>query len=613
MKIQPGDTVAHKLKKLPRRPGVYLWKDDRGRIIYVGKAKLLTHRVRSYFQNLRGKDIKTRLLIAAIRDLDWIVTDTEKEALILENNLIKKHRPRYNIALRDDKNFQCLRLSNEDFPKLSVVRKIKPDGATYFGPFSNAGAVKTTLRFLNKTFPLRKCTDAKFSRRTRPCLMYQIGQCEGPCSAKINREQYAVIVRQVKMFFEGKAELLTGEMEQQMQQAAEELQFERAGRLRDALRAIRQTVERQKVVSDDFVHRDFFDLFREGGSGVVSVLYLRNGAILGHRAFPISDMELPDSEIIASVVKQYYGQGNLIPNEVVVGADFGPESKLIGGWLSETAGRKVRVTRPTRGRKSQLLTLTRKNAKSQFEARRAQIRDSKAVLAKVQKRLTLAHLPVQIECFDVSNLQGAHQVASLVQFVQGEPDKSGYRHYRIKTLSGQDDYAALREVVGRRFAKPRDEAPWPDLLMIDGGKGQLNIALTVLQELGIEGFDVIGFTKIRTAARDEPQDMAYLPGRKNPVRFLRGSDDLFLLQRVRDESHRFAIEHHRHLRSKDQKKSVLDRIAGVGPARKRALIRHFGSVKRIAQADVEQIAGVKGIPVSLATSIHRALNEDRRG
>lgn len=610
MQIKPNEVVADKLKKLPTRPGVYLWKDAQGRIIYVGKAKRLPNRVRSYFQSLNGKDFKTRMLISSIRDLDWIVTDTEKEALILENNLIKKYRPRYNVSLRDDKNFKCLRLStNEDFPKLSIVRKIKKDGAIYFGPFSNAGAVGTTLNFLKRTFPLRKCTNKKFAQRDRPCLNYQIGQCAGPCDGRIDKEEYAKIVRQVILFFEGKSDRLTKEMTAEMEKASDRLEFEKAARLRDAIRAINTTLERQKMVTDDFVHRDVFGLYREGGAAVVSVLYIRNGTILGHRAFPISNMEIPDDEIIASVIKQYYAKDNLIPHEIILDANLKEEGGLIRAWLSEIAERKVSIICPQRGRKLDLLKLARKNARSQFEINRSKILNTQDVLQKIQRRLRLRNLPRKIECFDISNLQGTNQVASQVTFVEGEPDKSGYRLYKIRTIAGQDDFGSMREVLSRRFKKTNDENPWPDLLMIDGGKGQLNIALSVLKELNVVIPDVIGFTKIRTAAKGEPEDMVYLPGRKNPVLFKRGGDDLFMLQRVRDESHRFAIEFHRKLRSKQQRKSILDNIPGIGKSRKTALLKHFGSVKRIKAATTKEIESIKGIPGVLAEKIYEFLNE----
>ena len=608
--MKPNEVVANKLKNLPKLPGIYLWKDRQERIIYVGKAKVLFNRVRSYFQDFEGKDIKTRLLVSSIRDLDWIITDTEKEALILENNLIKKYRPRYNVRLKDDKNYLSLRLSiKDDFPKLSIVRKIKKDGSIYFGPFSNAKAIRTTLRFINKIFPLRKCTEKKFSRRDRPCLNFQIDQCMGVCCEKSTKEEYRVVVRQVKMFFDGKARLLTSEMENEMIQAADEMAFEKAGKLRDAIMAVKASVERQKIVTDDFVHRDVYGLYREGGAAVVSIIFIRNGSILGHRAFPISNMELPNEEIIASVIKQYYGGENLIPKELLIDFDLGNERKIIEQWLAEMAGKKVRIIRPLQGRKKALLEMAGQNAISQFELNRARILNVQQILAKIQRRLFLTNYPMQIECFDISNLQGTNQVASQVRFYDGEPDKSGYRLYKIRTLSGQDDYKAMREVLSRRFSKPKQEIPWPDLLMIDGGKGQLNIAIAVMSDLNIEGVDVVGFTKIRNADHTEAQDMAYLPKRKNPVRFKKGSDVLFLLQRVRDESHRFAIEFHRKLRSKEQSKSILDVIEGIGPARKKALLKHFGSVKRIGEASIEDIAKVKGIPIKLAEVISQCISK----
>lgn len=606
-------TLAQKLNKVPKFPGVYLWKNDKGVVIYVGKAKVLTNRVRSYFQQIWNKDIKTRLLVSNIVDLEWIVTDTEKEALILENTLIKKYRPRYNVRLLDDKNYPCLRLSKETFPRLTVVRKIKRDAADYYGPFSSSSAVKISLRVLNRHFPLRKCNDIKFKHRSRPCIMHQIGQCEAPCVAKITPEDYDKIVRQVKLFFEGKSELLTTGLNAEMERCSNNLEFERAAKYRDTIIAIRQTLERQKTVASDFVSRDFFDIYREGGAAVVSMLYLRNGAIFGHRAFPLTNMELPDEEILTSVIKQYYGADNLVPGEVVVPLDLGEEVGLIETWLSEMEERKVRVIRAVRGRKREILDMAAQNARSQFETRRAQIINTANVLAKIQKRFALGALPTHIECFDISNMQGTHQVASQVTFIEGEPDKRSYRHYKIKTLDDQDDYGAMREVLTRRFSKSREEMPYPDLLLIDGGKGQLNIALAVLDELGIHNLNVAAFTKIRTREENQPEDMAYLPGRKNPVRFTRGGDDLFLLQRVRDESHRFAIEFHRKLRDKKMRESVLDHVPGIGAARKKALLKHFGSVKRIAAATPEELSKASGISIDLGKTILDYLKEKPNG
>jgi len=601
-------SLEEKLKKIPKKPGIYLWKDKKGAVIYVGKAKVLANRVRSYLQ-IKGKDIKTRLLIVNICDLDWIVTDSENEALILENTLIKKYRPRYNIRLMDDKNYVCLRLGKEDFPRISIVRKIKPDKATYYGPFSSSRAVRTTLRFLNKNFPLRKCNDRNFASRTRPCMFHQIGQCHAPCVGKISKEEYAKIVRHVNLFFDGQAELLTGEMNAEMLDAAELLEFERAAKLRNAIYAIKKTLERQKTVSADFTDRDVFGIYREGGSAVVSILYVRRGALFGHQTFPLSGMEYPAEEILASVIKQYYSRENFIPREIYVSCDLGSEGQVIESWMSETAGHKVRILRPVRGRKKELPALADKNAKTQFQARRNQIHDAQMVLEKVQKRLHLSQYPRLIECFDISNIQGTNQVAGQVRFVDGEPDKSGYRMYKIRTVKGQDDFASMKEVLSRRFAKSRDEAPYPDLVMIDGGKGQLNMALAALRELKIALPDVIGFTKIRKPGVDEAEDMVYLPGRKNPVRFVRGGDDLFLLQRIRDESHRFAIEYHRKLRMKSMKKSILDEIPGIGPVKRKALIKKFGSVKRIQLAGVEKIAETKGFSMDLAEKLFEHLKE----
>ncbi|MCB9479712.1 MAG: excinuclease ABC subunit UvrC [Deltaproteobacteria bacterium] len=608
------DVIEEKLKLVPAKPGVYLWKDRDGIVLYVGKAKVLRNRVRSYHQQIRNKDLKTQLMVSRAEDLDWIVTDSEKAALLLENTLIKKFRPRYNIMLRDDKNFLSIRLSmRDDFPRLYLVRKIKRDGSIYYGPFSDARSARATFSFLNKFFPLRECTDREFASRTRPCINYQIGRSSGPCCGMISKEDYAKIVKQVRLFFEGKGEELVREVEADMERASEDLRFEDAARLRDLVYALRRTLQKQQAETPDLADRDIFGLYREGASGVVLAIFVRAGKTIGQRAFPFTQQEDDDNELIAQVIQQYYADENFVPAEVITPEPLGEMEGAMAEWLADLRGAKVKLIAPQRGDKVRMVDVATENARQQFELRRHRLADTRDVLDAVAKALNLPRLPIVVECFDISNVQGRQAVGSQVCFVDGQPSKDRYRRYKIRTKDTPDDYAMMREVLTRRVSRAIEENDWPDLMLIDGGRGQLAVAKAVLDELDVHHQPIAAITKIRVQDPDNPgpEDMAYIPGRKNPVTFRRGSTTLFFLQRIRDEAHRFALEYHRKLRGKAQTFSALDDIEGVGPARRKALVKHFGSLRKIREADVEELTQAPGITRAVAEAIYDAFADQR--
>lgn len=602
--------LEEKLDLVPTLPGVYLWKDADGVVIYVGKAKVLRSRVRSYHQQADNKDVKTRIMVSRAVDLDWIVTDSEKAALILENTLIKKFRPRFNILLRDDKNFLSIKLTvREPWPRLYLVRRIVRDGSAYFGPFSDAGAARATFGFLNRHFPLRECSDRQFAARTRPCLNYQIGRSAGPCCGMVTPEAYARIVHQVRLFFDGKGWDLVRELEREMEVAAEELRFEQAARARDLVAALTKTLTKQQAETVDLADRDVFGLYREGASGVVLASFTRGGKTIGQRAFVFTNQEDDDDAVIGQVVQGYYAADSLVPPEVIVPARLGEMHEAVEEWLTDLRGQKVTLRVPRRGDRVRWVELAAENAKQQFEIRRNRLADAREILEGVAKSLDLPRVPIVVECFDISNVQGQNAVASQVTFVDGKPDKNRYRRYRIRTKDTPDDYAMMREALERRIERAQKENDWPDLLFVDGGRGHLAVAETVLRDRGVTRLPVAAITKIREQDANDPgpEDKVFLPGRKNPVTFRRGSTSLFFIQRVRDEAHRFAIEYHRKLRGKSQVKSALDDIDGVGKARKKTLVAHFGSMKKLRAASVGEIAAVPGIGADLAARIVAAL------
>jgi excinuclease ABC subunit C len=604
--------LARKLAALPIRPGVYLLKDRRGKVIYVGKAKSLRARVRTYFRGGDGR-FQVAYLMAHVEAFETLVTNTEKEALILENNLIKQYKPRYNIDLKDDKSYVSVKVTLQDaWPRVLVTRKIRQDGSRYFGPYHSAHSVRETIDTIRRIIPLRTCSDGVFRNRSRPCLEYQIKRCLAPCCLPVDREVYEGHLREAMMLLSGKRVQLVDQIRSDMAAAAEAERFEDAARLRDRLRAIEKTQERQQVVAHGGGDQDIVGFHREAALCEVQILFVRSGKLTGHQSFAIDGCELPDDELVGAVLTQYYQGERYIPDEVVIPVDL-EDRDVRADVLSERRGRKVEVLWPQRGDRLQLLAMAMDNAQHGFRDRRDGENQYEQVSLELQRRLHLRNAPKRIECFDISNFQGGFAVGSMVTFDEGRPDTGRYRRFRIKTVDGQDDFRSMFEVLARRFRRAAVTGDVPDLLVVDGGRGQLNVAVQVLSELHIDGVDVVGLAKsrVRRAARDteveRSDERVFLPGRVNPVVLRRNSNALFVLQRVRDEAHRFAITYHRALRGRERLHSALDDIAGVGVERKRKLLRAFGSLKRLRQATAEEIAAVQGIPEGLAREIWRGL------
>ena len=607
------DTLA----TMPTQPGVYLMKSRGGTVLYVGKAKNLRSRVRSYFRKSGDGRFRIQFLIPNVEDIQFLVTDTEKEALILENTLIKEHRPRYNVNLRDDKSYVHLRLDPRDrYPRLTIVRRPARDGALYFGPYASSNAVRETTRSLSRIFPLRLCTDHVFNARTRPCLYYQIRRCSAPCvPGHVSDEEYRSLVEQTALFLKGRDEDLRKILTGQMHEASQELRFEEAGRIYRRLQAIERTIERQKVTSVQNRDQDVFGFFREADNVEIERLTIRGGKLLGGKSDLFSGQLSPDADILESYINQYYAEGDDIPEEVLLPFDLEGREGL-ADLLSERRGKRVSVLVPERGEKRALTAMASKNAELTFRARQDREQSQQAILEQMQARLHLRNFPRRIECFDMSNIQGTNPVGSMVVFTDGEPNKARYRKYQVKTVEGPDDFASMYEVLSRRYTRALEEDDLPDLIMVDGGKGQLNIAQAVLWELGMEGPDLISIAKSRLKAREgaeekeRTEERFFLPGRKNPVLFPQNSPVLFLLQRVRDEAHRFAITYHKARRAKATFRSALDDIPGIGPKRRRLLLQHFGSVKAIANASPETIQEVGVLSSKLAHTILQSLRKE---
>ena len=594
-----AESIDERLTKVPAEPGVYLLRDRHHKVVYVGKAKNLRSRVRMYF---RGGDDRMQLpyLVPRVTDIETLVTRNEKEALILENNLIKQYKPRYNIRLKDDKSYVSVKLTLEDeWPRVLVTRKIVRDKSRYFGPYHSASAVRDSLDAIRKVFPLRTCSDTVFRNRSRPCLEYQIKRCPGPCCLPVDRDDYRRALKSAMLFLEGKNDELVRDLRTRMATASEQLRFEEAARLRDQVRALEKTAEPQEMVSHFGIDQDVFGLYREGGFIEIQVLTIRRGKLTGSHTYGFDDREFPDEQVLAEVVGQYYSGGRFIPDEVLVPVDL-EDADVRASYLAELKGKSVSVFRPQRGDKVRLCEMAAENARQSFAARRNDEDQRQRMVEELRRRLGLRSAPKRIECFDISNFQGKHVVGSMVTFDEGEPDKNRYRRYRVKTVVGQDDFASMHEVLTRRYARSRVDNDRPDLLVVDGGKGQLAVATAVLAELGIGDLDVVSLAKDRVAADargsqiQHSEERVFLPNRKNPVVLPRNSTALFLLQRVRDEAHRFAITFHRELRSRERFRSVLDDVPGIGPQRRRRLLKEFGSLRRLAAATPEEIAAVPG-------------------
>ncbi|HEX2171042.1 MAG TPA: excinuclease ABC subunit UvrC [Dehalococcoidia bacterium] len=610
--------LAEQLKALPDQPGVYLMKDAAGKVIYVGKAANLKHRVRSYFGAPTGHSPKTVKLVERIADFEYIVTDTEIESLILESNLIKRYKPHYNVRLKDDKQYPYLRIDlKEDFPRVEVVRRQSKDGARYFGPFANSSSVRSTLDLLNKLFPYRTCDRVITGNDPRPCLEYFIKRCGGPCIGAVTKEEYHRVIEQVVLFLEGKQEAVVRDLEKRMEEAAENLEFERAAILRDQIRAVEKVIERQKISSTSQADEDVIGFARDEGEVCVLVFFVRTGKLIGREHFILEGAGDEDPPaILASFVKQFYSSAAEIPRRIHLQA--APEDQpVLDAWLSSQRGSKVTLSVPQRGEKRDLVDLVAENAAHVLQQRRvrwmADRGATQQALEELQEELVLPSLPRRIECYDISNTQGTSSVGSMVVFEEGQPKKADYRRFKIKTVEGANDFASLQEVLRRRFrrglvgeeADGRNAAAagsWasePNLIIIDGGKGQLSAVMEVVRELGLDHIPVVGLAK--------QLEEIFKPNQSEPALLPRHSQSLYLVQRIRDEAHRFAITYHRSLRDRQMTQSILNEVPGIGPRRKQTLIRHFGSLERVREASVDELLQVPGITRSLASKIKQYL------
>jgi excinuclease ABC subunit C len=599
-------TLEEKLQNLPDAPGVYLMKDAKGHVIYIGKAVSLKNRVRSYFQK-GPKGEKTEIMVRQIIDLETIVTHTELEALALESNLIKKHRPRYNVILRDDKNYPYLRFDvKAEYPRLEVVRRLKKDNALYYGPYVPAGGMWETLALIRRAFPIAPCKmEFKTERPGRPCLQFQIGRCLGPCTGEADKAQYQDTAGQVRLFLEGKNRDLLDMLKRRMEEAAEKTEYERAAELRDRIAKVEGALEKQKIISSGFENQDVIGTAFESGRADIQALFIRNGMLLGRKDFYLDDVGgMPEEEVLNDFLRQFYSKDMIVPQEVLLPIEV-PDLDVFEAFLTEKRGAKAEVLVPQRGRKRELVQMASDNAAQSLREQLLSRKSKERILMKLREELGLKNLPRRIEAFDISTIRGTESVASMVSFENNMPDKRNYKKFKIRTVQGQDDFASMAEVIRRRYRAAKEAGALPDLILIDGGKGQLNAALDVLRDLGIEGPDVIGLAKARSGEEGTERafERAFLPGVDEPVLLEPASATTHLVARARDEAHRFAITYHRKLRGKRAVQSELDDISGIGEVRKKALLRHFGSVEKIKQAAVEELAAVKGMSKKAAEEI----------
>ena len=587
-------------------------KDAEGTIIYVGKAIALRNRVRSYFQSQRHKDPKTRELVSHITDFDVIRTDTATEALILENELIKKYQPKYNVMLKDSKTYPYIRITNEEWPRVISTRLIVKDGSRYFGPYTSAGSAYKTINLLNRLFPYRKC-DKKITGHDDLCLYYHMHQCTAPCISAVDHETYMKAVNSAALFLSGRGEEIVGDLQAEMEQASEAWNFERAGEIRDRLQAVTHVLERQKIVSAQGTNADIIAVAQgAGGDAGVQVGFLRNGKIIGSEFFAMQ-ATVSDSaeEILSSFITQFYDDAALVPPMLILQHTLAAaELEIITTWLEDRREGKVTLHVPQRGDKRGLVEMVAKSAVENLEQSRIKFLSDEmkmtGAMTELADALDLPRMPRRIECFDNSNIQGTNPVASMVVFEDGKPAKKEYRRFNIKTVVGANDFASMTEIIGRRFrraaeADEEEQGKWttlPDLVIIDGGKGQLGAALEALQAVGMD-VPICGLAK--------ENEEIFLPGRPDSILLPRDSQALFLVQRVRDEAHRFAITFHRAKRSKAAFKSGLDDVPGIGPKRKKALIRAFGSVKAIREASIEELTAVEGVNAQVAGQIKATL------
>ena len=627
-----------RLLAAPDRPGVYLMKDARGNVLYVGKASVLSNRLRSYFGSPSGLPAKTRRMLGQLDDFECIVTDTEAEALILENTLIKRHRPRYNARLKDDKTYPYLKIAlNEDFPRVYITRRVAKDGARYFGPFATTGTVRKTMDLVKRLFPYRSCTKNITGKDPRPCLEYFINRCVAPCTGYATREDYDKVIQQVVLFMEGDTEAVTRDLQENMQKASDNLEFERAAVLRDRMRSVERVAEEQriKVDANPVSDMDVIALAQKDQETWMEVFFVRRNKLIGRDHFFMEGAQEDDPGlIIGQFIKQFYQSASEIPRRILVQHPL-EEEELIREWLQGLRGGPVRIVLPKRGQHKKLVNLVAENASQGLDQYRVRWLDNadviKSAMAELREELGLPQSPEseglrRMECYDISHIQGSNTVGSMVVFEEGRPKPSQYRRFRVKTVEGVDDFESMREVLRRRFnrmaevrarqarergtgddgdsrpAPAEEDHTWgifPDLVLIDGGKGQLSAALEVLLELGLDNVPLASLAK--------ENEWLFVPHTPEPIILPRDSQALYLVQRIRDEAHRFAVTYHRNLRSKSSLRSPIDSVNGIGPKRKRMLMRKFGSLNGIKQASIDEIAAVPGMTRSLAMLVKQSI------
>ena len=618
----PYPALAESMPRIPKRSGVYLFKDAGGRVLYVGKAINLRNRLASYLKAPEKQDPKTTLMLKKAVKVDFFLTTQAREALILERTLIKEHAPRYNVRLRDDKNFLCLRLNlKEAFPALRFVRRFANDGALYFGPYTSSGAVRETIRVMKQVFGLRTCKERRFAPRTRPCLEGQMGRCLAPCAGGVSEDDYRRMLHQAVLFLRGRGRNLLRSLKLEMDQAAANLDFEKAAQLRDSIQAIQATLERQAMSRPTSRDQDVVGVSQEGEEAMVLVFLVRAGLVTGSQEYYFGETPA-GGDLLGDFLKQYYVEGRPLPDEILLPWDI-EDRKVLAEVLSEQRGKPVRITagkggggeqgdsqpgqpeaaaslQKSQSERSRLLALAQENARAAL-TRRQNLPRGADPLADLQERLNLARLPQRLECLDISTLQGGQAVGALVAFAGGQPDKSGYRRFRIRDVAGQDDYAMLQEVVRRHYGKAGQVLP--DLLVVDGGKGQLGVVLETLKDLGLADLPVVGLAKSAEQGGREVPDRLFLPGRKNPKFLPSSSPGWLMLLRLRDETHRFAITYHRRRARQELVASALGQVPGLGPVRQKVLLQTFASLEELRGAGVEELRTRARLPLKVAQDL----------
>jgi excinuclease ABC subunit C len=608
---------TEQLKALPAKPGVYIMRSAKGDVIYVGKAASLKNRVRSYFGAPRSLEPKTQRLVHQVTDFEYIVTGSEQEALILEATLVKQYQPHYNIRLKDDKHYPYLKVDlNDPWPRVYITRKVEDDGARYFGPFASSASVRTTLDLVNKLFPWRSCTKEITGTDARPCLDYYIKRCIAPCTSYCTKEEYDAVIRQVILFLEGRTDEVLDDLAEKMQESAEQFDYERAAQYRDQIDSVRRVTERQQMATTRPVEMDVFGLARQDDEACVQVFFVRGTKVTGRDHFLVHGVkDESDESVLASFLEQFYESAVYIPKDILLPSQS-EETSLIMLWLSGKKGKQVTISVPQRGERRRLVDLANENAREALHMMRvkwlADRGKTGAALEQLQEALDLPEPPHRIECYDISNTQGTNSVASMVVFIDGHAKPQEYRRFKIKTVEGANDFASHAEVMRRRFKRAKDletnpdasekDRAWgarPDLVIIDGGKGQLSAALDAMRDVGVHDIPTVGLAK--------ENEEIFVKDVSEPVILARNSEGLYLVQRIRDEAHRFAITFHRSVRGKQGVRSALDEIPGIGPSRKKALIKKFGSVRAVREASIEEIAATTGFTATLAEKVKSAL------